>query len=667
MANTITFCTRSKGTITDPCLRPVFFLGETSARHTKYARQTGSVLFTVMILMLAAAVVAASVLNTAINSLRLAQRNDARAQMSAVADSELDWMFFNFMKTVQSGTSMATLGSSSYLSSRADSGATPTTIRDVYLDMHRADGWRVQRSVRHLLSTKGIDSSNGGSRRALLDYVEVKVIVLPPLTGIHASLPPVRIGRYFVASQSSIFQYGVFFDGDLELNPGENYTMNGDLYSSGNAFIAPLSGKTLTIDANAKLRLTGTKTLNGSADPLVAGTTRYNPDAPATGGVTLADPLFSLTGTGAPGAQKEMLTSEENLLGGLDALATAKARPDLFAPSGRLDPIAWTDEDKEIATNNVKRSLIVPPPADASATEYPNTPTAEDDPAISVQRAYTRAGIVVTVSSGGTVTISKKSSSGTLTDVTSAYSSIIPTATPVSVYDAREGRDVKVTELDIAALKTQLASATDFNGLIYVNLKNSTSSAPAAVRIVNGEDVPLTSQGTGLSVATNGGLYVKGSYNSTAKSDGTYPSSMLMADAVTVLSYNWDDANASADVTTSRVASVDNPDTPSATETSIAINAGIVTGNSTSSLTNSSGGAQNLVRYLENWSGKSVSLYGSLGRVFDSTQFSRPFLGTSTVYRAPNRQVSYDATLAASPPTGSPVLTSFSLGDIFRF
>lgn len=643
-----------------------------------------------MIVTVAGAIVAAAVLNTALNGLRLAHRNDMRAQMTAVADSELEWLFFNVKMAVMSGTSMGNLGGSVRIYGQADVGENPTTVRSAYMDDHRATGWRVQRSVRHLLSTSGIDTSNGGSRSALLDYIEAKIIILPPATGAYSGLPPVKLGRYFVSSQSTVFQYGVFFDGDLELNPGENYTIDGDIYASGDAYISPISGKVLTIAASAKLRLLNGKTLNGSADPLVGGTTRYNPDAPALSGVTLVDPLFALTGQGNPGNQLENLDKEENLLGGLDALATAQARPDLFGPVGKADteaypPQNWSEEEKEAARNKVKRSLIVPPPDTASTSEYPNAPTAGDDPSINVQRAYTRAGIIVTVAEDGSVSIQKKSGD-TMSNVTSTYMSsdliagvlspAVASSTPLTVYDDREQRNIKVTELNIAALKQKLGSSSDFNGLIYVNLKNSTSTNPAAVRIINGESVPVTVGGTGLSVATNAGLYVKGSYNSTPKSDGTYPSSMLMADAITVLSYSWNDEAAANAVETGRVANVDNPatiDNPDTSgivenvETAVAINAGLITGNSVSTFSNSSGGAQNLVRYLENWSGKNVNLLGSLGRVFQSEQFTRPFRGTSTVYRAPNRNVTYDSTLAKAPPAGSPILTGFSRGDIFRF
>jgi hypothetical protein len=680
-------------------------LGTSRSRH-------GSISLIVIILVIASALISVSVLNSSLQALRIAQRNDVRAEMTAVAESELEWLFFNAKMAVMSGAPPDNPGSSNFIASQADVGDMPTTIRPVYLDLHRAAGWRVKRSVRHLLQTDGVDSSNGGSRKATLDFIEAKIILLPPSTGPFAGLAPIRIGRNLVSSQSTIFQYGVFFDGDLELNPGENYTINGDIYASGNAFIAPFVGKTLTVSANAKLRLTIGKTLNGSGDATVAGTTTYNPNSPVTGRTRDA-PLFALTGTAAPAmhlpdggllSQFEELSKEENLLGGLDALDTAKARPDLFGPVGKGDaaafpPANWTAAEKQEAENNVKRSLIAPPPGPASTAEYPNSPTT-DDPAISVQRAYNRAGLIVEVAANGSVSIFQRASDGILTEVTSAYGPVtttsgtttvttpgIASSSPTPVYDTREERNVQVTDLDIATLQRKVAANNpDFNGLIYVNLKNSSSTAPAAVRVINGESISTNSSRTGISIATNAGLYIKGSFNTVAngtneQGNPTNPSCMLMADAITVLSYAWDDANAASNDMTVRAASTDNPATTGTVEDTIQVNAGLITGNTASTTSYSSGGAQNLVRYLENWKDKNVGMLGSLGRVFSSKHFSRSFRGTGwditdsdgnitqsfEVYRAPNRTVTYDPTLAKVRPAGSPILTGFSKGDVFRF
>jgi hypothetical protein len=84
----------------------------------------------------------------------------------------------------------------------------------------------------------------------------------------------------------------------------------------------------------------------------------------------------------------------------------------------------------------------------------------------------------------------------------------------------------------------------------------------------------------------------------------------------------------------------------------VKINAGLLTGNagSTCSKFTSNGGAQNLVRYQEDWSGVKVTFYGSIGRLFQSTQFTKPFTGPGKVYMPPkNRNFDFDENLQKYP------------------
>jgi hypothetical protein len=251
--------------------------------------------------------------------------------------------------------------------------------------------------------------------------------------------------------------------------------------------------------------------------------------------------------------------------------------------------------------------------------------------------------------------------------------------------------------LDISILKTKLEAARDtslralgtadtalgyfdFRGLVYVNLKGASVPSPAAIRLINGTNLPYNESASnvgglgGFSIATNGGIYVKGDYNTSApvralapnigspvyprSEDGTagHVPAMLIADCITLLSSAWNDANAAAALT-SRVA----------TSGTTYLNAGLLTGNIPATPTTTSGGAQNLVRYLENWSGRSVNFFGSIGRLVTSTIFNAPYGGVGSVYNQPNRSFTFDHNILLYAPPGTPNTTSFSRGSFFTW
>jgi hypothetical protein len=155
--------------------------------------------------------------------------------------------------------------------------------------------------------------------------------------------------------------------------------------------------------------------------------------------------------------------------------------------------------------------------------------------------------------------------------------------------------------------------------------------------LVNGQELPSA----GLTVATPFPIYVKGNFNtttngitfSTALGDvaNTLPAA-LMGDAITVLSTNWSDANTSTTAIGSR--------TPANTTINAACLEGIVPSNGT----NYSGGVENFLRLLENWSSSTTTLSynGSIVVLFTSQYASSPWPGTGTVYNPPTRAWGFD-------------------------
>jgi hypothetical protein len=72
----------------------------------------------------------------------------------------------------------------------------------------------------------------------------------------------------------------------------------------------------------------------------------------------------------------------------------------------------------------------------------------------------------------------------------------------------------------------------------------------------------------------------------------------------------------------------------------------------------SSGGAQNAIRLLENWSSRTLTYNGSLVVLFTSQTATAPWGATSSVYREPTRLFNRDWNFQnpAKLPAGTPEL-----------
>jgi hypothetical protein len=101
---------------------------------------------------------------------------------------------------------------------------------------------------------------------------------------------------------------------------------------------------------------------------------------------------------------------------------------------------------------------------------------------------------------------------------------------PNAYWDDREGEWMDVLELDIGAMMAN--GYTPCNGILYI----SGAGANDAVRIRNASLLP----DGGLTIATDNPLYVWGNYNNVNKKG-----SALICDAITILSPNWDDSRSS--------------------------------------------------------------------------------------------------------------------------
>src|SRR4030067_3666892 len=123
------------------------------------------------------------------------------------------------------------------------------------------------------------------------------------------------------------------------------------------------------------------------------------------------------------------------------------------------------------------------------------------------------------------------------------------------------------------------------------------------MRLTNAEELPAA-----MTLATNNPLYTVGNFNTTSKKPPA-----LMADAITILSDNWNDA-ASHQGIGSRVA------------TATQVNACFMTGNNETGANGQdyNGGLENLPRFLDKWDNTSLTWRGPMVDFWYSRQGTGP-------------------------------------------
>jgi hypothetical protein len=131
-----------------------------------------------------------------------------------------------------------------------------------------------------------------------------------------------------------------------------------------------------------------------------------------------------------------------------------------------------------------------------------------------------------------------------------------------------------------------------------------------------------------------------------------------MCDGVTILSTSWNDANSTA-----ANQSTDTQGGPSAGSGSTTVNAAILAGIVQSTNSSYSGGVENFLRLLENWS-QSIPLWynGSIVVMFPSQYATNFWQQTGNYYTAPNRKWAFDTNFEAQ--AGLPPMTPQAKGVI---
>lgn len=378
-----------------------------------------------------------------------------------------------------------------------------------------------------------------------------------------------------------IFQFAVFYENDFELAPSPDMTISGRVHTNGNAYI--IAGNNVYIDQ-----------LTSSGDIIKGSAPGVGMDA--NGNIFIRD---------SNGDFQNMRSIDGTFLDSTD--------PDWVTGSSSRWGSTVEDANHGITNLNMPIAGVSNPTDLIDRASADNPDSYENDAGLKFvdgQALYRQID-------GSWLDVTAM----LLADGSISYSSF---------YDDREDVNVMSLDLDIGLLAS--SGYYPSNGIVYSSIPEIAGNL-TAIRLINGQQLP-----SGLTVATNNPLYTLGDFNTINKQPAS-----LMADAVTILSNNWDDAN-SAHGAGSRVA----------TETRV--NAAFVTGSTQSGAPGHgyNGGFENLPRFLENWNGTNFVWRGSAAQLWYSRQAVSPWNGS--YYNPPVRDWGFDTDFLdpANLPPGTP-------------
>ena len=239
---------------------------------------------------------------------------------------------------------------------------------------------------------------------------------------------------------------------------------------------------------------------------------------------------------------------------------------------------------------------------------------------------------------------------------TAAECALIFNGRPNAFLEGREDIGVDLLDLDVGALENWIAVNFPQRrvDILYITFINANPGVPVqdypAVRLVNGSTLQYP-----LTIATDRPLYVQGDYNSV----GWQPSAIL-ADAVTFLSPGWNDA-----------AHAVFPAGPTASTGQSWVFAAIAAGHSATPCDyqvagcpgqHYGGGLENFPRFLENWGGVQMHYRGSLVSLFTSQYANLHEWSWRNYYSPPNRDWQFDTRFRdpTQLPPGTPNVASVS-------
>lgn len=548
--------------------------------------QAGSVLLVVLIMLVITAGALVGMMSWTQTSMRLTARHNQYLRTVAAAEAATEKVLAYLARDFRAGGEALVMANlSSYRT------LVPTTAESpLWADYEFCDPAGVPNRVQVEFVPPAEFRVLSSTYRGLYGYATAFRIIAQARERSGLFRVPAAVRQELEVATIPVFQFAVFYNTDLEINPGPDMTITGPVHCNTNIFLQPNN------------------------------TLIFNSDVTASSQIILdkkpGDPLTRQKGTVIFRAEHDSGVSTLTL---------------------------------PIGTNNtpaaVREVVEIPPPDESPLSDMGR------------QRYYNKAHLIILVSNQ-TVRVTS--------GLTNNFATTIPwqqatqfLSTNVTFFNQREQKTIRATQIDVGKLKRWIETNTLLGSrvsVVYVaDLRTQSSSTESGVRLVNGQTLPSG----GLTVATPNPIYIQGHYNAPSAHLGTTNTSLtkpasIIADAVTILSTAWNDANSAKPLSARTAAN---------TTVNAALLAGIVPTTDGSY----SGGLENFPRFLENWSGKTFTYNGSMVVLYESRYATGPWRGTGStigIYNPPIRQWAFDQNFRdpAKLPPGCPSVRALIRG-----
>jgi hypothetical protein len=415
------------------------------------------------------------------------------------------------------------------------------------------------------------------------------------------------------AQSIPLFQFGVFYERDLEILPGPTMEFEGWVHSNGSIYVdGPLNFRSniTTPDSLFRYRKDRFEQRNGVRVANNAGTLRNltfdSRSAPGQTFVRNSQRDFNgRVMTGVSGVRPLRLP----LPTGLDPVELIRPRVAGDAQATREVKMSWKADFYVTVDLARFRDLVRPTPDSSIRVASPCSPT----PIITITR------------DGGRLVPDAAACNAVFDVIANAFT------------DGREALRPDLLELNVGQLRSWVNTdpSQRRTDIVYVEFTNYLAGDDRndypSLRIINGQELPsswsLTEPG-GLSIATHRAVYLQGNFNTI-----NWKPAAVFGDCLTYLSPDWADGR--------QYRAAKHP----AFNGTMSVYAALATGHSETPWDYQrvggpapyGGGLENFPRFLESWSGGRRLLYrGSLVSLFQ-TQFAMGLWGNTNYYDPPTR------------------------------